>query len=682
MAEARVEVRSWCRAGCGTAVVATVEDGVIRGMRDDPESPLGRSMVPSAVTCDHRPHAAADPRRLLRPRKRVGSPGEGRWEELSWEQATREIAGRLKDLRRQSGPSSLALLAGRPVGDDLRGALRTLGGALAWGTPHLYTPLAEAGGPWLQAAQGVIGRVSPLQGDIGRAHYVLLLSADPHARGWGPLQQGQGLGADLAHSRKTKSTKVIAVDARRTQMAAAADLHLSILPGTELFFVLGMIRAILDNKWQDAQFIRDYTRDIEALEAALAPWPLARCAEACGLQPGDIQGVALKFARAAMAVCWRGHGALSSRHSGLTAWAILALHGITANLLRPGGIYEPPGPCDLSDLRDQLPAGTARSGHATLLMQAPAAALAADLHHPGEGQPRALLALHADPWRELPGGPDLHRRLDDLDLLVAVDAWETETVRRAHYALPATDHWEQPGLRLLDGATLPVRHAAATPALARAPGEARDLAVILRDLLLHSGPALQSPLPLALRLMGGRLAAIDLAAWERRYWERNSAVPWEDFAGKPWEGGDLNRAHGTPSHPDGRMHLLPPAYAAALRELQPPAPIPAFPLRLLGSAARDPLTCPAARSDAGIGADPGVTLHPRHGIAAGARARIVTAAGSVEAVVRVDAGLHPDAVDLPAGYAADVFSLIPADALDTLSGTAALDGLPCRVEAA
>jgi anaerobic selenocysteine-containing dehydrogenase len=105
---------------------------------------------------------------------------------------------------------------------------------------------------------------------------MLLLGADPHARGWGPLQQGQGLGADLAHSRKTKSTKVVAVDARRTPMAAAADLHLPILPGTELFFVLGMIRAILDNKWQDAQFIRDYTRDIDALEAALAPWPLAR----------------------------------------------------------------------------------------------------------------------------------------------------------------------------------------------------------------------------------------------------------------------------------------------------------------------------------------------------------------------------------------------------------------------
>lgn len=661
--------RGWCRSGCGAAVVVEAAGGAIRAIRPDAESPLGEA----AAGCDHGLHAQRSDR-ILRARRRVGEGAGARWEELDTARAIREVGGEIARLRRESGSASLAILAGRSVGGDAYGALRTAGAALALGTPNLYSALADHGGPWLQAAGAVIGRESPLQCDVGRAHYVLSLGGDP-ARGWGPLQRGQGLAAALAHSRKTKSTKVVAVEARRSGLTA--DLHLQIRPGTEVFFVLGMIRATLDNRWQDAQFVRDYARGMAELEAALAPWPLERCAAACGLAPGDIQGIALKFARAAMAVCWRGAGALSGPHAGLTAWALLALHGITANLLRPGGLYEPPPPCDLTDLRQQIPPGVARSGHPTLLLQAPAAAICADLHRPGEGQPRALLSLYADPYRELPGGEALRRGLDGLDLLVAVDARETETTRRARYVLPAAHAWERADLRLFEGATLPVRHAAAAPAILPPPGGALPLEELLRDLARAAGPSLRSPLPLRLRLMAGRLASIDLHAWARRYWERNSAIPWDSFQGKPAEGGDLDRAHGTPSHPDGRMDLAPAACLAALRELQEPVRPADLPLLLLASAARDPML-PGERP----AVDPGVSLHPRHGFVTGQRVRIRTAGGAVEATVRLDPGLHPEAVDLPAGYAADVMSLIPGDALDPLSGAAILDGLPCRVEAA
>ena len=56
-----------------------------------------------------------------------------------------------------------------------------------------------------------------------------------------------------------------------------------------------------------------------------------------------------------------------------------------------------------------------------------------------------------------------------------------------------------------------------------------------------------------------------------------------------------------------------------------------------------------------------------------------TRAGSVRARVRLDAGVRPDAVDLPAGYAVAVARLVPDDVLDPFVGTPAWDGLGCSI---
>lgn len=50
-----------------------------------------------------------NPKRLLHPLKRAGERGEGKWEEISWDQALDEIAAKLLQLRDDYGPESLAM---------------------------------------------------------------------------------------------------------------------------------------------------------------------------------------------------------------------------------------------------------------------------------------------------------------------------------------------------------------------------------------------------------------------------------------------------------------------------------------------------------------------------------------------------------------------------------------------
>ena len=45
----------------------------------------------------------------MKPKRRVGPRGSGQWEEVSWEEALDDIAGRLKGIVHKYGPESLAV---------------------------------------------------------------------------------------------------------------------------------------------------------------------------------------------------------------------------------------------------------------------------------------------------------------------------------------------------------------------------------------------------------------------------------------------------------------------------------------------------------------------------------------------------------------------------------------------
>jgi anaerobic selenocysteine-containing dehydrogenase len=673
------EHATWCRLNeCMAGLVATVEGGRIVALRADPDNVTGRHGT--CGLCTASAGAAEDPRRLLRPKKRVGD----RFEEVSWEQAISEIGAKLKEIRKQSGPRAIGMYAGAPVGLDSRGLARTIATSLGLGTPNLYSPLSTRGGPWLRAVELVVGHAAALQRDVGRAHYVVLLGANQEAEGWGPLQAGRNLASDLAFSRKTKGTKVVAVDPRRTPLAAGADQHLAIRPGTELFFVLGMIDAILKNDWRDVQYTNDYCSPLTPLKEALAAWPVDVCAEICGVPATDISGVALKFSRSAMAVCAPGNQALASEHGTLTAWALLVLHALTANLLRPGGVFDGRGVLDVHSLSKQLPTDGAprtRVGNLPLLLlQAPGALLADEILTPGTGQVRALVSLYGDPARELPGGPRLREALGALDLLVAVDLADTETTRLAHWVLPATHPWERTDTHLHDTSILPWRTTQWTDALVAPPGEARDLAQILADLFKAVGPTLRGgEYGAHLRVLGSFVAGADLEKWESRLLDTSGIVSSAELREAPhgWSGGDVDRATWRVTTESGKFELLPSEIAAALSRLAAPTSPPGLGRWLLTSGVRDG----ALRAfDRPAAIDPGVTLHSAAGFAEGARVRVRTASGAVEATVHLDDTLREDVVDLPAGHVVDAMALVPTDRLDPFTGTPAANGLPCVVE--
>ena len=675
-----MQLNTYCRlcdGSCGLFVEADSER--ITGFLPDRGDPVSQGFLcdtakASGAVLDH-------PERITRPMRRV----DGRLIPASWDEAVKEIGEQLRAIRGRSGARGLGLYLGDEVQRSSYSMLRALAFGVGVGTPNIFSTFAAGAGPRVRMAELMLGHPVVLLPDLGRAHFVLLLNGDHPRLDWGAQNPGMAHEAWIKHSRKTKGTKVVVADARRTPLAEEVDQHLPIRPGTEPFLLLGMANAIHRGDWVDAQFIRDYTVHRDRLDEALDPWTVERCAEICGIAPALLSGVALKFARSAMGAIHPGPGTFRNINGSAAAWAWMVLHTLTANTLRPGGIYDHRGIFDLHYAYAAVPSeGSPRTrvgDHPLVLLQAPGTALGDEILTPGEGQLRALITVAGDPVADLPGSPRTREALDALELLVCLARFPDETTQRAHWVLPLTHSWEQEDLHLLDASLLPALMTQRTPAVVAARGEARPAEEVLRELYAAVHPGLRGSVwGRHLGLLARYVAKTDLSQATRRISEWIGDVDWTQLEQPPFRihQGDVNRANWRVSRPDNRIDLVPDGIMDLLARVEVPQTGGGFDRYLRTSTRVDRAPDHWHRGEV---AAPTVRLHPDAGLAAGAAVRVRTPYGEANGVVELDEALRADAVDVLAGTSLDARALLGPGRGDPFTGAPEEDGLICRVDA-
>lgn len=669
-------ISSYCRICEGLCGVhAEVSDGRITALSGDADNPKSAGHL-----CGVGANSIAPRERLQTPLKRVGDG----YQEASWDEAIAAIGSTLGSLRREHGPRSVGLYAGGPLAYDHAGVLRLGAYAFAMGTPNLFTELAMYGASKIYATELVTGAPMALQADVGRSHYTILIGGGQEEAHWGPFQAGTIHHQALSYFRaRRQGTKLVVVDSRKTPLAEGADSFIQVRPGTEVFYMLGLAHATLQNRWIDEQYVQDYTHGIEQARAWLEPWTPARCAEICGIDVGELAGVGLKFGRSALGCVAASPTLLQSRHGTVAAWAWLVHSAVTANLLRPGGLFETGGLVDLSTLFGSFPtAGAPESSvrsFRSLVAQLPGTALAEEILDSSDPV-RALVCVEGCPLSELPGRARTRDAFERLELLVAIDSMPSETTARADWVLPSTHFWERSDLHLLDNSTLPSHFTQATSALESVTGEARDVADIFRDLLGASSPPLRGGVwGRHLKLLGRFLGSTDLDGWIDQTLDWSSLPDRDALEAMPsgLDAGETDRAGWRPGFDDERLDLAPAPIEAAMAQVEPPPLDGDFPLRLTTAVTWAGGKGWRYRSSDAV--EPGIRIHPDQGLKDGAKVRLTTAAGSVEGRVVHDDTVHPIGVVVPWGWSVAVGEVVGTSDVDPLSGSPEMVGLPCAL---
>src|SRR5438477_386656 len=101
--------------------------------------------------------------------------------------------------------------------------------------------------------------------------------------------------------RKGKGGSSASAGMRRSIWARSADLHLPIVPGTDVVLALAMIQQLIVSGRVDQQFVRTHTNGFDAVARAAGDYSLERAAETCGVSAGDIDRLVDAYAAASPA---------------------------------------------------------------------------------------------------------------------------------------------------------------------------------------------------------------------------------------------------------------------------------------------------------------------------------------------------------------------------------------------
>jgi len=414
-----------CILKCGMEL--TIEKGKIVHNQGMKEHVLRNPCIKSKGLIDW----VYSPKRLKYPLKRKYSG----WEKLTWEDVLDEISRKLQEIKKSEGPGSLAVHLGPALFDTQvdRLARRFCD---AFGTPNFsssedYCYYSRVIGSSLTF--NFNGRnVAP---SFRGSRCVLLW-------GWNPEESSSPTALQAIISLKNKGAYLIVIDPRRTKLAHKADFHLQPKPGTDVALALGMINYIVEKGLFDKEFVENWTIGFNQLKAHIKKYPLEEVSNITGIKPQAIQEIAKVYATNKPASIALGLGLEQSINGVQAVRAISILIGITGNFdVLGGNRCLDPG---LKDMRilGRIDSSSGIGAHYPLFriftgqdtgIELPRAILDRQSHPPV----RALILQASNSIITTPDSNKISRALDNLDLLVVMDLFMTETAKKAHYVLPA-----------------------------------------------------------------------------------------------------------------------------------------------------------------------------------------------------------------------------------------------------
>ncbi|MDB5816257.1 MAG: nitrate reductase [Rhodocyclales bacterium] len=464
---AKCETRStccYCGVGCGVIIEHTAEQ--ITGVRGDPDHPanFGRlctkgSTLHLTMTPDSLAVRALYPElRTSRDEQRVRT---------DWNTALDHAADKFAAVIREHGADAVAFyISGQLLTEDYYVFNKLAKGLI--GTNNVDTNSRLCMSSAVAGYKQTLGADSPPACYDDVKHAGCLFITGSNTAFAHPILFRRIEDARAANP----AMKMIVVDPRRTDTAEQADLHLALLPGTDIALYNAMLHVMLWEDWIKPDYIAAHTEGFEALRKAVREYTPAMASEICGVPKKDIETAAEWFANGGQPSGTPGGATMSmycmgtnqSSHGTHNNAAIINMHLATAQIGKPGaGPFSLTGQPNAMGGREVGGLANLLSAHRDLANPAHRAEVAkfwgiADVpEKPGlsavelfdamaAGTVKAVWISCTNPAQSMPDQNLVHKALQTCDFVVLQEAYRnTETARFADLLLPATSWGEKTG---------------------------------------------------------------------------------------------------------------------------------------------------------------------------------------------------------------------------------------------
>jgi formate dehydrogenase major subunit len=440
--EARDSICPFCGVGCALSYA---------------ERTGGSTGTPGAVNADGEicPKGAAafdvvtHEDRLTRPLFR----SDDGFVEASWSAALDRIETQIGKIVAEHGPDAVGFFASSNCTNEENYALQKLARILGTNNVDNCARLCHASTVAAMQERLGAGAMTNTLDDLGEADAFLVTGANP-------AEQHPVAFRSYLLPAIQDGTTLIHVDPRANDTTEAADVHLPVRPGHDIPLLNAMAAVLFEEGLVDEAFLDRRTDGVDEFRAWVADVDVAECAELAGVDEDDLRAAAIAYGEADRAAAFTGMGMSQHQCGTDNVHALLNLALLTGNVGRRGTGVNPlrgqnnvQGASDVGTLPGVLPGyrdvddPDARAAVAEEWgIEPPATPGLTEVemtHAFGDGV-RAAVVLGENPAATEPDGNSIAEHFEDLEFLVAIDLFETETTQYADVILPGSA-WAEKG---------------------------------------------------------------------------------------------------------------------------------------------------------------------------------------------------------------------------------------------
>ncbi|MDP4265155.1 MAG: molybdopterin-dependent oxidoreductase [Bacteroidota bacterium] len=316
----------YCGVGCGIVVNHDKQGRVT--VAGDTDHPVNKGMLCSKGMNLH--YTVMDQSdRLLHPQMRYAKNHSR--QRVSWDVALDRTAAVFKTIIEKYGPDAVGFYAsGQCLTEEYYVVNKLVKGFI--GTNNIDTNSRLCMSSAVTAYKMSLGEdaVPVCYDDLEMADTIFVAGGNPawcHPILWRRIESAR---------EKNPALKIIVSDPRKTQTCAIADLHLQLMPGTDITLHHAIGRALIENGDIDINFIKEHTEGFEQYRQIVFERTIEEAAHICGTGKDDILKAAAWIGRSGGFISMWTMGLNQSVIGVNKNLSLINLHLITGHIGIPG----------------------------------------------------------------------------------------------------------------------------------------------------------------------------------------------------------------------------------------------------------------------------------------------------------------------------------------------------------
>jgi anaerobic selenocysteine-containing dehydrogenase len=435
----------WVKTHCarmdhgGCALLVGVKDNKIVSVKGDPDGFLNKGYVCAKGIAS--PDRLTHPDRLKHPLKRVGKRGEGKWKQISWQEALSETAENLNNIKEKYGAKGVAFGVGMPKGLEHFVLIRL---ANIFGSPNVIASQDVCHAPREITGVHTCG-FYPVANLHHKSKLVLLWASNITST------NEEGEICSMLFEQLKHGTELIVVDPRKIDLVKKAKKWIQLRPGTDHALALGFLNVVIEESLYDKNFVEKWTHGFDELADHVKKYTPEKVSEITWAPPDIIRDTARLYATSKPAVIQWGNPIEHTVHTFDTTRALICLMAVCGNLDVPGGNVHAKDPkimglgpfvrADLIPDKRKIMISAYYGMIPRLMTIAPSFFKKAIL----EGVPypiKGFYAMCANPMLSYADSRQTYEAFMNLDFIAVADLFMTPTTAMADIVLPVASQFE------------------------------------------------------------------------------------------------------------------------------------------------------------------------------------------------------------------------------------------------